>query len=56
MPGAAARRKRRARAVLIDPEQAAKTAPMVGRPMAGWRAFQPLYDSIVATQPDFLEE
>jgi len=42
--------------VLIDAEQAAKTAPMVGAPMAGWRAFQPLYDSIVTTQPDLLEE
>jgi ribulose-5-phosphate 4-epimerase/fuculose-1-phosphate aldolase len=42
--------------VRIDAEQAAKTAPMVGAPMAGWRAFQPLYDSIVTTQPDLLEE
>jgi ribulose-5-phosphate 4-epimerase/fuculose-1-phosphate aldolase len=42
--------------VSIDAEQAAKSAPMVCAPMAGWRAFQPLYDSIVATQPDFLEE
>jgi hypothetical protein len=42
--------------VLIDPDQARKTAGQVGPPMAGWRAFQPLYDWIVATQPDLLEE
>ena len=42
--------------VLIDPDQAEATARLVGRPMAGWRAFQPLYESIVSTQPDFLEE
>jgi hypothetical protein len=42
--------------VLIDPEQAAKTAPLVGPPMAGWRAFQPLYEWIVSIQPGLLEE
>jgi ribulose-5-phosphate 4-epimerase/fuculose-1-phosphate aldolase len=42
--------------VLIDPDQARKTAGQVGPPMAGWRAFQPLYDWIVATQPDLLQE
>ncbi len=42
--------------VLIDPEQAEKTAPLVGPPMAGWRAFQPLYEWIVRVQPDLLEE
>jgi hypothetical protein len=42
--------------VLIDPEQAAKTAPLVGPPMAGWRAFQPLYEWIVSIQPELLEE
>jgi ribulose-5-phosphate 4-epimerase/fuculose-1-phosphate aldolase len=42
--------------VLIDPDQAAKTAPQVGPPMAGWRAFQPLYEWIVTIQPDLLEE
>jgi ribulose-5-phosphate 4-epimerase/fuculose-1-phosphate aldolase len=42
--------------VPIDPEQAAKTAGQVGHPTAGWRAFQPLYDWIVAKQPDLLEE
>lgn len=41
--------------VLIDPEQAEKTAPQVGPPMAGWRAFQPLYEWIVSIQPDLLE-
>jgi hypothetical protein len=24
--------------------------------MAGWRAFQPLYEWIVSVQPDFMEE
>lgn len=43
-------------AVLIDPEQAEKTARQVGPPMAGWRAFQPLYENIVSSQPDLLEE
>ncbi len=42
--------------VLIDPDQAAKTAPLVGAPMAGWRAFQPLYEWIVAVQPELLDE
>jgi hypothetical protein len=38
------------------PEQAEKTAPQVGPPMAGWRAFQPLYEWIVTIQPDLLDE
>src|SRR6516225_3852149 len=38
--------------VCIDADQAAKTAKFVGPPMAGWRAFQPLYDWIVNVQPD----
>jgi ribulose-5-phosphate 4-epimerase/fuculose-1-phosphate aldolase len=42
--------------VLIDPEHAEKTARQVGPSMAGWRAFQPLYDWIVEKQPDLLEE
>jgi ribulose-5-phosphate 4-epimerase/fuculose-1-phosphate aldolase len=42
--------------VLIDPDQAERTARLVGPPMAGWRAFQPLYDWIVKVQPDLLEE
>jgi ribulose-5-phosphate 4-epimerase/fuculose-1-phosphate aldolase len=42
--------------VLIDPEQARETAPQVGPPMAGWRAFQPLYEWIVTIQPDLLDE
>jgi ribulose-5-phosphate 4-epimerase/fuculose-1-phosphate aldolase len=42
--------------VLIEPEQAKLTAPMVGQPMGGWRAFQPLYDWIVSVQPDLLDE
>jgi ribulose-5-phosphate 4-epimerase/fuculose-1-phosphate aldolase len=42
--------------VLIDPDQAEKTARQVGHPRAGWWAFQPLYDWIVSIQPDLLEE
>jgi hypothetical protein len=29
---------------------------MVGPPMAGWRAFQPLYEWIGTIQPELLEE
>ena len=42
--------------VLIDTEQAEKTAGQVGQPLAGWMSFQPLYDWIVAAQPDLLDE
>jgi ribulose-5-phosphate 4-epimerase/fuculose-1-phosphate aldolase len=41
--------------VLIDPEQAEKTAGQVGSPLAGWVSFQPLYDWITRIQPDLLE-
>jgi ribulose-5-phosphate 4-epimerase/fuculose-1-phosphate aldolase len=43
------------RPVPIAAERAAATASMVGAPMAGWRAFQPLYRWIASTQPDLLE-
>ena len=42
--------------VLIDPDQAAKTAEQTGSPYVGWLSFQPLYDWIVSVQPDLLEE
>jgi ribulose-5-phosphate 4-epimerase/fuculose-1-phosphate aldolase len=42
--------------VLIDREQAEKTAQQVGRPMSGWHQFQPLYAWIVGEQPDLLDE
>ena len=42
--------------VQIDADQAAKTAPLVGSHIAGWRAFQPLYEAIVLRQPDLLDE
>jgi ribulose-5-phosphate 4-epimerase/fuculose-1-phosphate aldolase len=42
--------------VLIDPDQAAKTAQQVGGGRSGWLSFQPLYQWIVATQPDLLDE
>ena len=33
-----------------------KPWPQVGSHFAGWYSFQPLYDWIVAVQPDLLEE
>ncbi len=42
--------------VPIDADQAALTATQVGPPMAGWRAFQPLYEWIVTVQPELLDE
>lgn len=41
--------------VLIAPDQAAKTHDQVGSELAGWLSFQPLYDRIVAEQPDLLD-
>ena len=42
--------------VLIDPEQAEKTATQVGGRNTGWLQFQPLWDWIVGAQPDLLHE
>jgi ribulose-5-phosphate 4-epimerase/fuculose-1-phosphate aldolase len=42
--------------VLIDPAQAELTAGQVGTRRSGWLSFQPLYDVIVAQQPDLLDE
>jgi ribulose-5-phosphate 4-epimerase/fuculose-1-phosphate aldolase len=41
--------------VLIDPDQAAKTAKQVGSSAAGWFSFQPLYDWITRLQPDLFD-
>jgi ribulose-5-phosphate 4-epimerase/fuculose-1-phosphate aldolase len=41
--------------VVIDDEYAAVTQSQVGSPLAGWFSFQPLYDKIVADQPDLLD-
>jgi ribulose-5-phosphate 4-epimerase/fuculose-1-phosphate aldolase len=41
--------------VLIDDESALLTKDQVGSSRAGWFSFQPLYDKIVADQPDLLE-
>jgi ribulose-5-phosphate 4-epimerase/fuculose-1-phosphate aldolase len=38
----------------IPPEVARRTRDLVGSPMAGWFQFQPLYERIVAEQPDLL--
>ena len=40
----------------IEDETARLTASQVGSHLAGWLSFQPLYDWIVAAQPDLLEE
>jgi ribulose-5-phosphate 4-epimerase/fuculose-1-phosphate aldolase len=40
----------------IDDETARRTGEYVGSAPAGWLSFQPLYDWIVAEQPDLLEE
>jgi ribulose-5-phosphate 4-epimerase/fuculose-1-phosphate aldolase len=42
--------------VLLDADQAEKTAGQVGGSFAGWYSFQPLYDWISAAQPDLFEE
>jgi ribulose-5-phosphate 4-epimerase/fuculose-1-phosphate aldolase len=44
------------RPVPIDPDEAAKTAGQVGHYRSGWLSFQPLYDWIVAEQPDLLDD
>ena len=41
--------------VLIDAEMAALTQTQVGSHLAGWFSFQPLYDRIVAEQPDLFD-
>jgi ribulose-5-phosphate 4-epimerase/fuculose-1-phosphate aldolase len=41
--------------VLIDPDVAQTTAGQTGGHSVGWRQFQPLYDWIVAVQPDLLD-
>jgi ribulose-5-phosphate 4-epimerase/fuculose-1-phosphate aldolase len=39
----------------IDEEQARRAQSLVGSVPAGWLSFQPLYEKIVADQPDLLE-
>jgi hypothetical protein len=41
--------------VLIADEHAEQTRGTVGSTLAGWFSFQPLYDVIVAEQPELLE-
>ena len=41
--------------VMIDEEGAAQAYGQVGSSVAGWFSFQPLYDKIVADQPDLLD-
>ncbi|MDA8047989.1 MAG: class II aldolase/adducin family protein [Actinomycetota bacterium] len=42
--------------VPIGPEVAEKTAAQTGGHGVGWRQFQPLYELVVAEEPDLLEE
>jgi ribulose-5-phosphate 4-epimerase/fuculose-1-phosphate aldolase len=42
--------------VLINPDEAAKTARQVGGALSGYRQFQPLYEWIVEKQPALLDE
>jgi ribulose-5-phosphate 4-epimerase/fuculose-1-phosphate aldolase len=42
--------------VLIRPDVAEKTAAQVGGHRTGWYQFQPLYDQIVAEEPDLFDE
>ena len=44
------------RPVPIRPEVAEKTATQTGGHRVGWIQFQPLYDLVVAEEPDLLEE
>jgi hypothetical protein len=39
----------------IPHEVALSTSEQVGSSLAGWFSFQPLYDVIVAEQPDLLD-
>lgn len=40
---------------LVSPENARHTMRHFGTPYIGWLNFQPIYDSLVADQPDFLD-
>ena len=40
---------------LIDDDNARKTCEVVGSSLAGWFSFQPLYNVIVAEQPDLMD-
>jgi ribulose-5-phosphate 4-epimerase/fuculose-1-phosphate aldolase len=42
--------------IAIRPDVAKKTGELAGSHRAGWSQFQPLYDQIVAEEPDLLEE
>jgi hypothetical protein len=42
--------------VLISHDVARKTAQQTGGHRTGWSQFQPLYDFIVAREPDLLDE
>jgi len=41
--------------ISIDPAQAKATAGLVGNPITGHFSFQPIYDVLVAEEPDFLD-
>ncbi len=41
--------------VLIDPERAMETHKVVGSSIAGWFNFQPIYDAVLAEEPELLD-
>ena len=41
--------------VALSHAVASHTHEQVGQPLHGWRGFQPLWDEVLAEQPDFLE-
>lgn len=41
--------------ISIDPDQAEATAKLTGNPFTGHFSFQPIYDVLVAEEPDFLD-
>ena len=40
---------------LINPESAQQTADLIGSALAGWFSFQPMFNVIMAEQPDMFE-
>ena len=41
--------------ILIDPVQVKETSKLTGNPLTGYFSFQPIYDVLVAEEPDFMD-
>ena len=41
--------------ISIDAKHALETYKVVGSNLAGWFSFQPIYDVLLAEEPDFLD-